>query len=498
MKKQRNPLWDAPPPPLWDLQEFTIDMTKRLFTDGHHGMLNLSDCGTGKTRSVVEFLMWVKKTKGFLPPTLILGTRTILQTAWGDDIDKYSRGYLSYSVCTANVRREAFEKRAEIYIVNHDAVAWLCRKENAAFADKFAGGIMVPDESTAFKNPRATRTSYAMWLAGRAAFVIPMSGTPMPQSVLDMWPQTFLADNGERLHRQFARFESELMIRREEVIFNPRTGRSKVIPVWTAREGAKEQIFERINDITVRFDSERQNLPKCEKHFVFIDLPPKVKAEYDKLEEQLGLYCEQGTIEASTAASLRTKLLQLCTGAVYDVNGEVVKFHEQRYELVLDLAEESCQALVAFNYKHERDALREMAIKRDMKFAVVDGGTSDADRILIRDMFQDGRLNYIFAHPRAISHGITLTRGRRVIWCGPTDNGECFYQFNKRINRGGQTHENDIVMVCARGTKEPRAYDGLKMKLDEQASLNAMFAEQTKILMPSTEIIVNPLAHLLR
>lgn len=498
MKPERNPLWAHQPPPLWDIQEFSIDLMKKLFTDGHHGMLNLSDCGTGKTRTVVEFLVWMKKKLGHLPPTLILGTRTILQTAWGDDIDKFSRGFLSYSVCTANVRREAFEKKAEIYIVNHDAVAWLCRQENAEIVERFKGGILVPDESTAFKNPRSKRTGLAMWLAGRAGFVIPMTGTPMPQSVLDMWPQAFLADKGERLYREYARFESELMIRRDEVMYNPRTGRSKVIPVWTAKEGAKEQIFERIKDITVRFDSSRQNLPKCEKHYVFVDLPEKILVEYKKLEEQLGLYLSQGTIEATSAAALRTKLLQLCSGAVYDVNGDVIKFHEERYELVLDLAQESCQALVAFNYRHERDALREMAIKRNMKFAVVDGTTSDSDRVLIRDMFQDGRIDFIFAHPRSISHGITLTRGRRVVWCGPTDNGETFYQFNKRINRGGQTHENDVVMVCARGTKEPRAYDGLHAKLSEQESLNAMFAKETEILMPSTKIIVNPLAHLLK
>ena len=498
-----NPLWEEPIPPLWDIQEFMLDTAKRLWTDRKgvlptSGMLNLSDCGTGKTRAAIEFLMWLKRTQGYLPPTLVFGTRTILQTAWGDDIDKYSRGFLSYSVCTANVRKEAFEKPAEIYIVNHDAVTWLCRRENQEFADRFRGGIIIPDESTAFKNPTSKRTMQAMWMCGRARFTMPMTGTPMPQSILDMWSQSFLADQGVRLGKSSAKFMASMMIREDVPVVNPLSGRTKIIPRWIAREGAREQVFQLLSDNTVRFDSSRQNLPRCEKHFVYVDLPANVMREYKKLEEQLALYCDQGVIEATTAATLRTKLLQLCGGAVYGIDGETVKFHKERYELVLDLAEESEQALVAFNYKHERDALREMAYERNMKFAIVDGSTSDSDRVLIRDMFQDGRINYIFAHPRSISHGITLTRGRRVVWCGPTDNGETFYQFNKRVNRGGQTHENDIVMVCSRGTKEARAYDGLRLKLDEQASLNYLFATKTENEMGNTKKVDEHLAKLLR
>lgn len=493
----RNPLWDKPIPPLWDIQQFALQQLRATWLAGEHGALNFSDCGTGKTRTMIEFVQWLRSI-GVKSKVLVLGTRTILQTAWGDDIDAYTHGSLTYSVANADKRGASFAKDADFYITNHDAVTWLARPENKKIVDRLGDFILFADESTAFKTPTAARTSKALWLSNRARFCVPMTGTPMPQSILDVWSQAMMADRGKRLGNNYYRFQYKYMAQQDILVYNPRTGKSQVFKKWVAKEGAEEQVFELLKDICIRFDSSRLNLPHCEKHFKFVDLPPKAMKEYKRLEKELAIYSEQGAIEANSAASLRTKLLQLCSGSVYDADGTVVQFHKERYELALDLAEEAGQALIAFNFKHERDALVEEAIKRNLLYAVIDGGTSDAMRVRIRDMFQAGTINYVFGHPRSMGHGITMTRGRRIIWCGPTDNGESYYQFNKRIDRGGQTQENDVVMIAARDTRELRAYDGLRLKLDAQDSFNYLFAENTKNEMDSAKISQNPVAHLLR
>lgn len=483
---ERNPLWDYKIPPLWDIQKFSIEKLKTLYRNGERGMMNLSDCGTGKTRTIIEFVMWLRAI-GDKTPVMVLGTRTILQTAWGDDIDKFSHGSLTYSVANAANRLSAFDQDVDFIITNHDAVDWMAKPANEKYLQRFRGAILIVDESTAFKNAQAKRTAKAFWLAGLVRFCIPMTGTPMPQSLMDIWAQAFLADGGKRLGNSYYRFQSIYMVREDVLIYNPKTGKSKVVPKWVARDGAEEQVFRLLADICVRFDSSTQNLPKCSQHFKYVDLPPKALEAYRKVEKDLMLVSAQGTITAESAASLRTKLLQLCSGSVYAEDGSVVAIHEERYELVLDLAEESTQAIIGFNFRHERDALVEKAIKRGMLFAVIDGSTSDADRIRARDLFQAGTINYVFGHPRSMGHGITMTRGRRVIWCGPTDNGESFYQFNKRVNRGGQTEENDIIKVCARGTREELAYHGLALKLDDQAAFNFLFADNTKNEMSAAE-----------
>lgn len=493
----RNPLWDYQIPPMWDIQKFALEKMKEAYRKGEPGFLNFSDCGTGKTRTIIEFILWLRAI-GDKTPVLVLGTRTILQTAWGDDIDKFSHGSLTYSVANASNRTAAFDCSTDFTITNHDAVEWMAKPANEKYIAKLRGAIMIVDESTAFKNAMAKRTGKAFWLAGLMRFVIPMTGTPMPQSIMDVWSQVFLADRGARLGALYHRFMHRYMVREDTLIYNPKTGRSKVIPKWVAKDGAEQLVFDAIADICVRFDSSTQNLPRCEQHFKYVDLPPKAMAAYRKIERDLMLISEQGTVTAESAASLRTKLLQMCSGAVYSEDGGVVSIHDERYELVLDLAEESRQAIIAFNYKHERDALIEKAIKRGLLFAVIDGGTSDADRIRARDMFQAGVINYVFGHPRSMGHGITMTRGRRVVWCGPTDNGESFYQFNKRVNRGGQTEENDIIKICARGTREELAYNGLALKLSDQAAFNFLFAANTKNEMQAAEKPNEMLASLLK
>ena len=494
----RNPLWDEPIPPRWDIQDHAISVFKDCFMRGEHGALNLSDCGTGKTRTVIDFVLWLRSI-GCNSKIVTLGTRTILQTAWGDDIDKYSHGALTYSVANASNRAKAFAKDADFYITNHDAVKWMTAKEQDKLLEKLGDFILIADESTAFKTPNAARTAKACWLASKARFCIPMTGTPMPQSILDIWSQVLMADNGKRLGNNYYRFQYKYMTSIDQLVYNPKTGRSQVFKKWVAKEGAAEEVFELIKDICVRFDSSRQNLPRCERHFKYVDLPEKALREYKRLETELAIMAESGmVIEAGSAAALRTKLLQLCSGSVYSADGTVVQFHTERYELAIDLAEEAEQALVAFNYKHERDALVAEATKRNIPFGVIDGETSDSMRIKVRDMFQDGTIKLIIAHPKSAGHGITLTRGRRVIWCGPTDNGELFYQFNKRVNRGGQTQENDIIMIVARGTRETRAYDGLRLKLDQQDGFNYLFAAHTENEMGTAKISTNPIAHLLR
>lgn len=493
----RNPLWDYQIPPMWDIQRFALEKMKTAYLNKEPGFMNLSDCGTGKTRTIIEFILWLRSI-GDYTPVLVLGTRTILQTAWGDDIDKFSHGSLTYSVANATNRRNAFDCDVDFIITNHDAVEWMARPENAHLVEKLRGAIMIVDESTAFKNGLAKRTGKAFWLSSIMCFVVPMTGTPMPQSILDIWSQAFLADGGKRLGRLYHRFMHQYMVREDTLIYNPKTGRSKVLPKWVAKEGAEELVFDAIADICVRFDSSTQNLPRCTQHFKYVDLPPKAMAAYRKIERDLMLISEQGTVTAESAASLRTKLLQMCSGSVYGEDGSVVSIHDERYELVLDLAEESRQAIIAFNYTHERDALIAKALKRGLLFAVIDGSTSDADRIRARDMFQAGIINYVFGHPRSMGHGITMTRGRRVIWCGPTDNGESFYQFNKRVNRGGQTEENDIIKICARGTREEQAYHGLALKLSDQAAFNHLFASHTKNEMQAAEKPNEVLASLLR
>ena len=92
---------------------------------------------------------------------------------------------------------------------------------------------------------------------------------------------------------------------------------------------------------------------------------------------------------------------------MYDEDN-VVGFHEERYNLVMDPVEQRNHSLVAFNWTHERDYLIRQAEKRKIKYAVIDGSVSAKVRKDVVDRMQVGQLQVVFAHPQSAGHGLTL------------------------------------------------------------------------------------------
>ena len=122
-------------------------------------------------------------------------------------------------------------------------------------------------------------------------------------------------------------------------------------------------------------------------------LPKDIQDEYDVFEEESVLYTQYSTINAVHAGAKVKKLLQLCTGALYDEEGRVIKIHKERYDLVMSLVLERRCSLVAFNWRHEREQLVALANKYKIKYAVIDGQTPAAKRADIVDRFQAGQYN---------------------------------------------------------------------------------------------------------
>ena len=189
------------------------------------------------------------------------------------------------------------------------------------------------------------------------------------------------------------------------------------------------------------------------------------------------LYTQQGTINAVNAGARVKKLLQLLTGAIYDQEGNVLKVHDERYELIMDLVEVRKHSLVAFNWKHERDQLIEKAEKRGITYAVIDGDVNVQQRKDVVDRFQSGHIQVLFAHPQSAGHGLTLTKGTSAIWSSPTYNAEHFQQFNRRIHRAGQNLKTETILITARDTWEESVYEKLNTKMGRMENLLHVLCE---------------------
>lgn len=208
-----------------------------------------------------------------------------------------------------------------------------------------------------------------------------------------------------------------------------------------------------LEDMTVRHVFEEcTDIPENHVYTVPFELSTKHRRAYEILKEHALLELEEGGVSAFNQGVLANKLLQMASGAVYDDSGAPQLYDTARYELVMDLAEQRRQCVVAFNWVHQRDHLVELAVQRGLTYAVIDGDASAKQREQAVQLFQAGLIRIIFAHPASAGHGLTLTAGRATIWASPVYNAEHYTQFNKRIYRIGQHHKTETILVIAAGT----------------------------------------------
>ena len=423
--------------------QFILDNPRVLIT---------SDPGTGKTRSVLD--AYAQRRKGKL---LVLAPLSILAASWGDDCAKFQPG-LTYAVAYARNRAEAFKADVDIVITNHDAVKWLMK--NKQYLEGF--DTLCIDEFTAFKNKDSQRSKAAARLAEHFEYRIAMSGTPNSNTILDIWHPALLVDDGERLGKRFYGFRSAVCTPQFNGFAN----------VWVDKPEAQDMVAAAIKDINVRYTLEDCiDMPEQSVNTMYVDLPPKILQQYNTLAEDSVLYTGKGTINAVHAGAKVKKLLQLCTGAVYDDHGSSLMVHDARYQLVMDLIQARDHSLVAFNWRHEREKLTELSDKAGIKYDFIDGTTPAKKRKDIVDRMQAGQLQVVFAHPQSAGHGLTLTRATSIIWASPTYNAEHYQQFNRRIYRAGQTKKTEVIQIAARDTWEPDVYEKLQDKLNRMEDL---------------------------
>lgn len=442
---------------LWHHQGYTVDK----FSKTQRG-LDLSDPGTGKTSA--HLAIYNRRTGA--GRCLVVCPKTLMQSAWGSDIDRFFP-HLTYSLATAEHRREAFEADTDITIINTDGVKFFDDLKKSELQRLLADfDHLIIDESTTFKHASSQRSKAMLHAAKYFDWRFGLSGTPNPISVTELWHPMMIIDGGQRLGKSFWNFRNAMQ---QSTQVGPMANHLR----WDDKPEANEVTLYMLRDVMVRhaFEEVMTDVPPNHVDRKMITLPNKLRKLYNELEATcLLILREQQTVTPVHAAALRTKLLQLCSGAVYAPNGAYEVLDPFRYELIADLVEEAPHSVTFFVWKHQRDLLVKQMEKRGFSFAILDGDTPDRERSRIVQDYQSGRYKTLLLHPKTGAHGLTLTRGTRSIVSSPIYEADILKQMIHRIYRGGQTEVTNTLLVCAHGTVEELVYDRLnnnKIRMDD-------------------------------
>jgi len=417
------------------------------------------DMGLGKTIITLTAINELKYNMFEINKVLVIAPKKVAESTWTNEAKKWEHTqHLRVSLCigTTNKRIRALNTPADIYVINRDNVQWLVDY----YRNSWPFDMVVIDELSSFKNHKAKRFKALCWVRNHIKRIVGLTGTPAPNGLLDLWAQVYLLDQGERLGKKITHFR--------ERYFEPDKRNHEQIFTYAAKPGADETIRGLIGDICVSMKAEEYlELPDCITNDVPVELDAKARTAYETLERKMLLEINESTIDAGTAAVLTNKLLQLCNGAAYDENRNIVSIHDHKIEVFREIIEalNGRPALVFYNFQHDLDRIKQAL-----------GGTGLVVRVLKgpedQDDWNNRKIDVLLAHPASCAYGLNLQQGgNHIIWFGLNWSLELYQQANKRLHRQGQTEKVIIHRLIVRGGVDEDVIAAIERKDATQNSL---------------------------
>ena len=398
--------------------------------------------------------------------TLVIAPLRVARDTWPAEVEKWdhlSALDVSVIIGTAKERTAAVNHSAMIYVVNRENVKWLVEhyEKNGL---RWDFDCIVIDELSGFKNYQSQRFKYLRKVRPFVKRWIGLTGTPTSNGLMDLWAEIGILDGGERLGRFIGRFRDAYF---KAGSMNPSTG---VIFSYVPRQGAEEQIYEKISDMTISMKAlDYLDMPECVYVNHEVELNTQERKLYDQLKKDLIIPLEDGDIDAANAASLSNKLLQMSNGAVYDENGETRVIHQRKLEKLEDLIESANgqPVLIAYWFKHDRQRIWEH---------LTACGYSPRDIRESKDIknWNDGKIQVALLHPASAGHGLNIQSGGHIlIWFGLTWSLELYQQTNARLWRQGQKETVTIHHIVTKNTVDEDVLSALASKDVTQEKLIA-------------------------
>lgn len=390
---------------------------------------------------------------------LVIAPKRVAQHTWTDEVQKWS--HTADLVCvrilgSAAERRAALATPGHIFLINRENVKWLVEQCGCAWPFD----MVVIDESSSFKDQGAQRFKALRKVCRKATRMVLLTGTPTPNSYLELWPQFYLLDQGARLGPTFGGY-------RDAYFSSDRRGRDQIYS-WKINPDAREIIEGKIADITLSLRAEDYlSLPPRVDNVIPIRLSPAARRAYDAFERDSVLeLVGQGLITAANAAVLANKLAQASNGAVYDEHRRVHELHRDKLDALAELLETaSGPVLVAYLYRHDLSRLKTRFPQ------AVEIGEPDA-----MTRWNAGEIPVLLAHPASAGHGLNLQAGgSAIVWFGLTWSNELHLQFNARLHRQGQSRPVVVSYLVAEDTVDRDILAALADKQNAQdVLLNAL------------------------
>lgn len=432
------------------------------FIEEHPVAAVLLDMGLGKSVITLTAIKNLCLDTFEVQKILVIAPLRVARDTWKAELEKWEHlRCIKYSVAvgTEAERKAALQKPANLYIINRENVGWLIEQSGLPFDYD----MVVIDELSSFKSHQAKRFRSLMKVRPTVKRMVGLTGTPSSNGLMDLWAEFRLLDMGKRLGRFITHYRDEF--------FRPDKRNGQVIFSYKPKDGAEEEIYRRISDITISMKStDFLQMPECVINEVEVSLSDKEMKMYDGLKKDIVLAIANKEIDAVNAGALSNKLSQMANGAVYDVDKNYIEIHDRKLDALEDLIEQANgkPVLVAYWFKHDLERIKKRFTVREIKTS-----KDIAD-------WNNGSIPVAVIHPASAGHGLNIQEGgSTLIWFGLTWSLELYLQTNARLWRQGQKSKTVVIHhIITKGTTDERIMKALRTKeTTQEALMDAVKAE---------------------
>lgn len=444
-----------------DLYKHQLAGVELLMQNTHFGLF--LDMGLGKTATVLTAVNKLIYEELEINSVLIVAPKRVVESVWLQEAQQWQHlKHLTFSLIAGDARKRqtALKQKADIYLISRDNIAWLCG---------LFGGSSLPfdwlvlDESSSYKNHASQRFKALKLVQPSFKRVTELTGTPSPNGMMDLWPQIYLLDRGERLGKTITQYR--------EAFFYAAKQNGHIVYKYGCSKENSDKIISHISDIVISMKQEDYlSLPEQMENIIKIPMPENIRREYKEFEREKVLeifagFEEDTQITAANAAALNIKLLQYANGAVYDSEKNVHEVHDLKLDTLEDIMQEAQgnPVLVAYTFKSDLERILQKFKKykpRQLK--------NDQD---ILD-WNNGKVEMLLLHPASGGHGLNLQAGgHTIVWFGNTWDLELEQQLNRRLKRPGQKNNVIINKLVVEGTLDEDVIAAQKRKDAVQNSL---------------------------
>lgn len=454
---------------LWEHQKRGVARAAELGSFGF-----FFDPGTGKTLTTITTLrhMYSRAQRGL--KTLIFAPPIVLKN-WQDEFDKFSTcGDLVCILYGTRVSRIEALKNAKdkaIFVTNYESLdmedLFWYRKGKSKLPLDHGFEVLVLDESHRCKNPSAERTKMMVKLSDKIKHKFLLTGTPVLNTPMDLWPQFRILDGGETFGKNFFAF-------RNEYFFDENAGKPAHVywPAWKPRPGAEVRINELIYAKAMRAVKEDcLDLPPLVMQRIHVEMSREQAKHYANMKDDYLTLANGKAVTASIALTKLLRLQQIVSGFLSpDGEDDGIPFKDiPRVKALSELLEDyaaKAPVIVWCSFRHNYKMIDDVCLKLGLARNFLTGNQSAKEKDQIVTEFRAGAYNVLIANPAAAGIGVNLVEAPVSIWYSRNFSLEHRLQGIARNYRGGsEVHAKvtSIDLVCP-GTIDEECLEALDRK----------------------------------